>query len=171
MISKEKIIYLIRHAKSSWDRAGMSDWERDLNERGRRDGPRMAQYCCDHFSKPDLVLSSDSQRTKSTAAYMVKSGWANDQHLTFKNDLYLASSDEIIDILEAQSDEISSIAILAHNPGIHLAAMQMSENSNIRNFPTFSIVRLRAPINDWSSLSRFKCELDSFVFPKKLFMD
>lgn len=167
----EKIIYLIRHAKSSWDRAGITDWERDLNDRGRKDGPRMAEYCLQNFSQPERILSSDSQRTRSTAAYLVEGGWIQNESLTFNNDLYLARHDEIIDQLEALPDELGSVAIIAHNPGIHLAAIQLSESQKILKFPTFAIVRLKTSITNWQSLSSCRCEVDSFVFPKKLFMD
>lgn len=169
--SCEKVLYLIRHAKSSWDRPGMSDWERDLNERGRRDGPRMAAYCSEHFSSPTRILCSDSRRTRSTAEYLIESGWVLREAIKFTNDLYLASFSDIRDQLKLLPPTLNSVAVLAHNPGIHQSVLKFSNGGNVTKFPTFSIVRLIASCESWADAANVVWTVDSFIFPKKLFMD
>lgn len=171
MSSTQKVLYLIRHAKSAWDRPGMSDWERDLNERGRRDGPRMSKYFAENFVKPDILLSSDSQRTRSTAQYFLDAGWVDQDSLTFHRDLYLASHQEIIDRLVEMPDSVQSIGILAHNPGIHQTVIRLSQSESISKFPTFAMAHLTTQAESWALALKSRWSLESFLYPKKLFMD
>lgn len=164
-----RIIYLIRHAKSSWDNPGQTDWERDLNDRGRRDGPRMAEYCLRNFPAPARILSSDSQRTRSTARFLIESGWVAHDRVTYSNELYLASGDRILDSLESLDENVDSVAVLAHNPGIHNAMVQLSRDGFYTDFPTFAIARLEsAEKGSWSELISRPWRLDRFIYPRKL---
>lgn len=164
-----RTIYLIRHAKSSWENPGQTDWERDLNDRGRRDGPRMAEYCLRNFPAPARILSSDSQRTRSTARFLIEAGWVGQEHVSYSNELYLASGDRILNSLESLDDEVESVAVLAHNPGIHNAMVQLSRDGSHTDFPTFAIARLESAENgNWSELMSCPWRLDQFIYPKKL---
>ena len=67
-----KTIFLIRHAKSSWDEPGLSDFERPLNERGRRDAPRMAEKLKGRGAVIEHILSSTARRAVRTAEAFAK---------------------------------------------------------------------------------------------------
>ncbi|MGB4972019.1 MAG: histidine phosphatase family protein, partial [Cyclobacteriaceae bacterium] len=59
-------LYLVRHAKSSWENPDLSDFDRPLNERGRKDAPRMGKRIKEREITPDLMLSSPANRAIST---------------------------------------------------------------------------------------------------------
>ena len=61
-----KMIYVIRHAKSSWDDLGLNDFKRPLNERGKKDVPRMASRLKEQNIVVDLILSSPAERAFAT---------------------------------------------------------------------------------------------------------
>jgi phosphohistidine phosphatase len=166
-----KKLYLIRHAKSSWESIGMSDWERPLNDRGLRDGPRMAQYCQQHFQPPHTVLSSDSLRTRSTAQYLISSGWVPEGSIQFFNDLYMASAEDIFHRLTELPQDVSTAAIVAHNPGIYEALLRLSQDFAISKFPTCGIAQLvdSSDLGTWHNLDHRPWHLESFVYPRKLY--
>ena len=90
-----KTLYIVRHAKSSWDLAGITDFDRPLNERGKRDAPRMAKRLKEKRVNPDLMLSSPAKRALSTCKRFAEGlGYAKDKIKTERG-LYHADEDEI----------------------------------------------------------------------------
>ena len=67
-----KTLFLIRHAKSSWDDPALSDKDRPLGDRGRRDAPRMGKRLAKRNVRPDLILSSSARRALTTAEIIAK---------------------------------------------------------------------------------------------------
>src|SRR4029434_8634311 len=67
-----KTLFLIRHAKSSWDDAALSDKDRPLDDRGKRDAPKMGKRLAKRDVKPDLILSSPAVRARTTAEIIAK---------------------------------------------------------------------------------------------------
>ncbi len=67
-----KTLLLVRHAKSSWDVAGLDDLERPLNERGKKDAPEMAKRVKERNIHPDIFLSSSAKRAYKTAKLFAK---------------------------------------------------------------------------------------------------
>ena len=67
-----KKLLLLRHAKSSWGAADLTDFERPLNERGRRDAPLVGEFIREQGLRPDLVISSPAQRTRETIALVIE---------------------------------------------------------------------------------------------------
>ncbi len=119
-----RTLILMRHAKSSWDNAALSDHERPLNSRGRREAPIAGQRLAAAGVFPDVVLSSDSTRTRET--------WDELCHLfpdvlpVFDPALYLGGLDDIRQAIYGQPDSVGSILCLGHNPGFSLTAGWLS---------------------------------------------
>src|SRR2546429_8999216 len=67
-----KTLFLIRHAKSSWDDTALPDKDRPLGDRGRRDAPKMGKRLAKRDVKPDLILSSPATRALKTAEVIAK---------------------------------------------------------------------------------------------------
>ena len=67
-----KTLFLIRHAKSSWDDTALADKDRPLNDRGKRDAPKMGKRLADRDVNPDLILSSPAMRALTTAEIIAK---------------------------------------------------------------------------------------------------
>ena len=110
---KRRLI-VMRHAKSSWSHAQLTDHERPLNKRGRRDAPQVASFLKNEGWIAQRVISSTSQRTRETWDLM--SPIWNHPPAEFTRALYLAGSSEVREALLSQ-DSATSIMILGHNPG------------------------------------------------------
>lgn len=108
-------LLVIRHAKSAWDTDAPTDHDRPLNKRGRRDAPRIGQALAEMGWTPELVLSSDSERTRETWKRM-KVAFDGEPEVRFTRDLYHAGIDEVVEAL-GQVDQADTVAIIGHNPG------------------------------------------------------
>ena len=97
----------MRHAKSSWDSPAKNDHERPLNDRGRRDSPRVAQHLAEIGWQPQLILSSDAQRTRETAELML-SVWEAGVAVEFSPELYLAGAGAVAGAV-AEVSEIGNL--------------------------------------------------------------
>jgi phosphohistidine phosphatase len=109
-------LVVMRHAKSSWKDGNLSDHQRPLNKRGRRDAPRIAECLLGLDWVPDLVVSSDSQRTRETWAQMA-TVFQNPIPTLFSERLYHGGMGAARELLAEQSAKHRCIIILGHNPG------------------------------------------------------
>ncbi len=159
----QKQITVIRHAKSSWSNPGLRDFDRPLNQRGLRDAPLMADKLQDLGIKLDLILSSPSSRTLLTAEYFkVKFGCK----IETVNNLYHGDVEDIIDSLIYVPDEIISVGIFCHNPGITFFANRITERM-IDNVPTCGLLLCEIKENlQWQDIEVKDLELKSFIYPK-----
>ena len=162
-------IWLFRHAKSSW-RNNLSDFERPLNARGERDGPKMARWLSTQTEPPDWLWSSDAARAQATAEF-VREGFDLDRaRLHLNHDLYLASPETMRDVLRSTPQDISSVAMVAHNPGTTYLLNLLTDSEVTDNVPTFGTARLSYS-GDWSQLSFGSCKLELFSAPKLIDAD
>jgi phosphohistidine phosphatase len=160
-----KVLYLIRHAKSSWSDAGLDDFDRPLNERGKRDAPFMAQVMRSRGDMPELLLSSTAKRAKQTAAafYEVFSG--EDPDLELEGRLYLASVGDLLRIINDVEDRYDKIAIIGHNPGISQLVSYLSQEE--LEMPTTSVVRIDFGANSWQEVAGNTGSFRWLDYPKK----
>ena len=115
MGDKMKTLYLLRHAKSSWDDSRVSDFDRPLNNRGRREAEKIAEYMKENKYIPEYIICSTAKRTRETLDLIlniIKFGG----EVIYLDNLYLASSSGI----EREIDSIraESLLVVGHNPGI-----------------------------------------------------
>ena len=157
-----KTLILLRHAKSSWDFPDLSDHDRPLNNRGKKDAPLMAEVLKKKNIAIDLIISSTSKRTMETAKV-----FANTLNLKIIEDrnLYLASEPEIKRIVKEIDDYYDSIILVGHNPGM-TNLINLVSNTGIDNLPTTGMIGI--PVKDtWNNFGSEKCEILFFEFPKK----
>ena len=114
---KRRLI-IMRHAKSSWKSDAPTDHARPLNNRGRKDAPRVSQRLVDIGWQPQLVLSSDSQRTRETCQLMHEA-WVSETKVPVKylRPFYAGGVDEVVPALTKVPDDVTSVLALGHNPG------------------------------------------------------
>lgn len=118
-------LILMRHAKSSWASPGLTDHARPLNDRGRRDAPRVAAALQSLGWSPQAVSSSDSARTRETWEEM-SSTFDTCHDVTFTHALYHAGLSDIIDESHSWDDALETILTLGHNPGWQMALYSLS---------------------------------------------
>lgn len=148
-------LILMRHAKSDWGHEGWSDHDRPLNQRGRRDTPKMANWIAQNGFQPDLILCSSALRTRQTAELMLEQ-WADPPAVFVTKRLYLATSQQIFRVVQEDSvlpDEDSSkipltVLLLAHNPGLSEAAGWLTRQ--MVAMPTAALAVMNRNATDWS---------------------
>jgi phosphohistidine phosphatase len=145
-----KTLLILRHAKSSWRHAHISDHERPLNERGQRDAPRVGQRLRQEGPAPELIVSSSARRALATAE-AVAAAVAYDHEIAVTRSLYHAGVAECIEILQSLPDKVNVVMIVGHNPGLEelLFALTGAHES----MPTAALAHIQLPIDTWLQLS------------------
>ncbi len=161
-----KNLILVRHAKSSWDNAGLSDIERPLNKRGRHDAPMMGRLLAEKGEKPDLMISSPAKRALSTAKRIADELRYDRSSIKINNSLYMAGNDDFFSVIGDVKDKVSCLMIFSHNYGITDYANLITGES-ISNIPTCGIVKSVLDIDSWSDIINPKGKMLYFEYPKK----
>ena len=164
-ISTLKTLILIRHAKSSWDDAGLNDFERPLNDRGRKDAPLMAERLYERGIKVDAFISSPAKRAKKTAEQFAKRYKKEGGDLVLKTELYMASEETFLNLLEKLDDQMDCVALFSHNPGITDFANSLAD-ARIDNIPTCGVFAVSIEANKWSKFRDAKRKFLFFDYPK-----
>jgi len=161
-----KILYLVRHAKSSWDNPGFDDAGRPLNKRGKSDAPMMGRMLAEKKECPELMVSSHAKRALSTAKRIAKELDYPHKKIAVNEELYMADSGDFYKIIDAVPDSVNKLMLFSHNYGITYFANHIAD-SNIDNIPTCGIVRVDFKINSWQEIKNTKGKLVFFEYPKK----
>lgn len=164
-----KYLYLVRHAKSSWDDASLSDIERPLNKRGKKDAPFMGKLLNKMKISPELLITSPAKRALTTARIFAEEIDYPDKKIIIDERIYGASPGEIIKII-SELDEQNIIMVFGHNPTFTSVANFLSV-SNIDNLPTCSVTGIEFPVDNWPQIEEHKGKIILFEYPKKYFSE
>lgn len=162
-----KTLILVRHAKSDWSDVSLSDFDRPLNERGKRDAPMMAQRMKDQKIKIDQIISSPAKRAAKTAKHFAEALEIKKDKIDFKEKLYMADPDTFYAVIEKASDQDDCIAIFSHNFGITDFANLLS-NTRIDNIPTCGVFAIKADCKKWEDFKDATKEFLFFDYPKSI---
>jgi len=165
-----KRLFILRHAKSSWDDPGLDDHERPLAPRGQRACKVMAEYLRTNAIEPELVLCSSSRRTRETLAGIAPTG----KHV-IESELYSASPGDLVDRLHRVPDKVGSVMLIGHNPSMQMLALRLARRDGdaavrealARKFPTGALATLTFECG-WSELGPGSARLQAFLTPKEL---
>ena len=145
-----KKIFLMRHAKSSWKDPGLTDDERPLKKRGRKDAKRMAKVLEANDLFPDLILCSSARRAVETVEILVETlGYENE--IIYSDTLYMGEPGDFIEALKTLDNDIETVMIVAHNPGLE-AYVQIIDGE-IESMPTAALGHMVLSLEDWQELS------------------
>ena len=161
-----KTLLLVRHAKSSWDLAILNDFDRSLNERGKKDAPVMAQRLLDRKIDINTFVSSPAKRAKKTAELFCSIYKKDKEQIIFIPALYHASINTFFEVVTQLNDDYNCVAIFSHNPVITEFVNQLVENVTIDNMPTCGVFAVKTSIIKWKEFSTSKKELLFFDYPK-----
>ncbi len=169
-----KRLYLLRHAKSSWNQLGQEDHERPLNERGRKNALEMGRYMRDNNFAPDLIHSSSSERTRETC-FILLSGLGLEISCKFTEELYLATVATILTQIQGAPDQSEALMLITHAPGIADAAVMLGQTGNDearklvkQKYPTGALGIFDCEVNSWKDINPQSCRLIDFIRPKYL---
>lgn len=161
----KKTLLLIRHAKSSWDIGTLNDFERPLNERGKKDAPEMAKRLKEKNVLIDCFVASPAKRAKKTAEYFIEEYDRSKDDIVFISKLYHASADVFFEVAKEFPDHFNTIAIFSHNPGITEFVNLLTDDAHLDNMPTCGIFAVKFS-GLWNDFKRVKKTFLFFDYPK-----
>ncbi len=149
-----KQLLLMRHAKSSWSNAQMTDYERPLNNRGIRVTPQVAKFIHQQGLVPDLIVSSSAVRARMTAErFLENCAGMNDSQLQLKKEFYHAPASVYLNFLASFSDpSVETLMVVGHNPGLEDLVDRLS--GEWASLPTAAVAHFALPIDDWSDFRK-----------------
>ncbi len=169
-----RLIYLLRHAKSSWDDPSLTDKERPLAPRGRRAGEVMCDYLRLADVEPDLVLCSPSLRTRQTLE-SVRPAIGSRVVVKVESMLYHGDVPDLTVRLRRLPEKIGKVLLVGHNPSLQGLAISLSAGGDRKalnrikaKFPTAGLAILVLDRGHWAELGPGTCALHSFVVPRDL---
>ena len=161
-----KEIYVLRHAKSSWDNSNLSDFERPLANRGISDAKKMSKFLKEMDLKIDKDLCSNALRAKETFDLTADGFNFEIDRATYTDRLYFGDSTNIIEGLKELDESLKNILIVGHNPTLHYL-VELLTNKSIERFTTCNLAIISHD-GEWISLSSQQCRLRSLIKPKEL---
>jgi len=159
-----RTLLVMRHAKSDWGDAALSDHDRPLNRRGLRDAPRMGEWIRDHAGVPDRILSSTAVRAFTTAQRVAEAaGFAGT--IEARRDLYLVDASRWREIVALAGDDAEVLLTVSHNPGVEEIVETLG--GGVQRMPTAAVAWFEVE-GDWAELAARTCRLREIWRPKEL---
>ena len=164
-----KTLGLLRHAKSDWGPSDKRDFDRGLNERGRKGAALMGRHVREQGTRWDTLIASPAVRVKMT---LEAASLGLDPH--WEERLYLADTDTMLDLLRGGTGD--AVLLAGHNPGLGDMVLELvapsKENTLFDEakvkFPTASFAVIELPIDDWADITAESGELVHFKRPRDL---
>lgn len=162
-----KMLYLVRHAKSSWDDPDVRDLDRPLNERGKKDAPRMGKRLKERNVFPDVMITSPAARALATCREIARVLDFPEDKIRIDKRLYHAGSDQIMTVINEikdlrDSEEVAMI--FGHNPGLSdFASIFLQDDIEM---PTCGVVAIQVRTDSWKDARPGAGKLVFFDFPK-----
>ncbi len=160
-----KTLYILRHAKSDWNNADLSDFERPLNERGRKTAPAMGKLMKEKSFIPQTIISSPAVRAAQTAE-LIKQNAEIEGEINFDSRVYEAHPQTLLDIVSEIDDAHDSALIVGHNPGFENLVRILTDK--IEPMPTAALAIVDLDINHWNQTSSAIGTLRDLLRPKEL---
>ncbi len=164
----ERTLVMIRHAKSSWVNPLQSDFERPLNDRGEKDAPKMGERLKKQNIIPDLIISSTAKRAKQTARKIAKAIGYTEEKILWYEKLYHCIPAVFEEVIYEIPNDVKTVFIVAHNPGITSFVNEFSPDFYTDNMPTCSIVGVRFDSDEWNEWNNAEKKVFLFECPKNV---
>jgi phosphohistidine phosphatase len=144
-----KMLFLVRHAKSSKDDPALPDKDRPLNDRGERDAPKMGERLAKREVKPDLILSSPAKRAFRTAQVIARKLNYKPQDIVLDERLYAAGADDLLNVIRELGSKPTTVMLFGHNPELTELAHRLS--GTITHLPTSAVAEFSFDAKSWST--------------------
>ena len=167
-----KRLWLLRHAKSSWDDPSLPDTDRPLAPRGRQAAELLAAHLAISDVRPRAVLCSSSLRTRETLAAILPA-LGDALEIRIEPVLYRAGAAELLERLRKVSNRASSVMLISHNPGIQDLALGLAASGPAlaalrEKFPTGALATLDVEVQRWSEVDNGTATATTLVTPRSL---
>lgn len=145
-----KELLVVRHAKSSWNNAHMTDHERPLNGRGKAEAPLMGRLLAREELVPDLIISSTAERALTTAE-LVALAAGYEERIEVTRQFYHADPEDYVEVLAAVGDGYGRVMVVGHNPGMEELVEALTGESV--TMTTANIAYIVLPIGEWGEIT------------------
>jgi phosphohistidine phosphatase len=160
-----KTLYVLRHAKSSWDHPHLSDFERPLNGRGEKSAPAMGAFMREKDLVPEVIVASPAKRAKMTAQ-MASDAGSFDAEIIFDERIYGAGANSLMYIISGIGDEFESAMIVGHNPGFEMLVHALTGEGD--SMPTAALAVIDLDIDSWGETERGSGRLRGLYLPREI---
>lgn len=161
-----KQLVILRHGKSSWENPSLDDYDRPLNERGKKNATDMGLFLRKKIGQPHGILSSSAKRAADTAKLVAKQMAFDVHDLIFDDDLYLASVPTILKSVGKLPQSTNIILLIGHNPG--LTDLVNHLGVRLDNLPTASAICFSIHTPTWSNISAFNAKFEWIKLAREL---
>ena len=158
-----KTLFILRHAKSSWDNPDWSDFARPLNHRGLDTAPLMGAVMKENDFDPEIIVSSPALRAKQTADLVKKSAGFRAK-VIYDERIYEASALRLLEVVSDIEDYYDSAMIVGHNPGFENLVRILT--GKIEAMPTAALAVVDLEINYWKEITAETGSLRKIFRPK-----
>lgn len=169
-----KRLFLLRHAKSSWDDPASADFERPLAPRGRRAAGRLARYMAENALSFDLVLCSGAQRARETWERIAEAMGSN-VATEYDDALYMAGANALMARLRGLVPDVNTALLIGHNPDLEILARRLcggGEDAALARleakYPTGGLAEITLDCRDWPEIKDGCGTLERFTVPRDL---
>ena len=166
-----KLLTLLRHAKSDWGDPGLSDFDRPLNERGRKDAPAVGSFFERAGLTPDLIVSSPARRARQTCdLFAQEAGYK--KRISWEESIYAASSQALLAVVRSLPDDVGHVLLVGHNPGFEdlAGALIGADEAGVYSLrmPTAAAAHFVLAVDVWREVQPGGGQLQWLVTPKLL---
>jgi phosphohistidine phosphatase len=159
-----KTLIIVRHAKAEVLPINKTDFERKLTDSGKADAEKMALLLSKKIDCPEVFIASTAKRAWSTAKRFAKAFNLNESDIIAQKNIYDATADTLINLVENIDNKYQTAIIFGHNPGFTQLAYYFSGNGSIE-LPTCGLVIIDFDINDWQNVAYKNGKLNYFDRP------
>ncbi|MCD4789560.1 MAG: phosphohistidine phosphatase SixA [Bacteroidales bacterium] len=163
-----KTLYIVRHAKSSWDYPELSDHERPLLEKGKKRTKLVAGYLQENNIRIDRIISSHAVRAFETSKIIAAEISYPEDEIRIFEDIYFGDVDKLFDHLFKLPEEIQSVMLVGHNPTFTYFANSFLKKE-IEWLPTSGIVCIEFKTDKWEKLHNAKKTVKFVITPKMMY--
>jgi phosphohistidine phosphatase len=163
-----KKLLLLRHAKSSWDDAGLADFDRPLNGRGRKAAPLVGDLMRQRQLRPDLVIASPAARARETVALVLEASGMKTE-LRYDERIYEATAGQLLAVINGVENDKQEVMLVGHNPGFE-NFLEYLTGETLR-VPTAALALIALDADRWNEAGARGGRLEWLVKPKELAKD
>ncbi|MBV5304084.1 MAG: histidine phosphatase family protein [Chlorobium sp.] len=159
-----KTLYLVRHAKAGSSHSG--DFDRMLNETGRKAAHVMGELLDEKGVVPDYVLASPANRALTTAEIFCEILGYPVERIEQRMEIYEGGARRLLSILQQVGDSYNTVLMFGHNPTMTLLVDLLAGCAH-EGMATCGVVRLECESDSWGNLRAGSCKLVWYDYPKR----
>jgi phosphohistidine phosphatase len=165
-MKKQKVLYIVRHAKSSWDYENIADVDRPLKVKGIKSAYEIAREVKLKNNLPDIIISSPANRALHTAMIFARVFGLSSDKVYIDDGFYESSVDYCLEKIMSTDNAVHTLMIFGHNPDFTELACHFLKNQ-LTGLPTTGTVKLTFAADSWSKIDPSTVSGHSFLFPAR----